>query len=160
LLYNVQCDFSNCCAEKLRAQQSCCSAITVFIRTNGQRKDLPQYDRSITIQLPFATNSTLELTQFSIQALQKIFKTGYAYKKAGVIVSYFTPQNAVQKTIFENSNPRHAALMQAIDTVNTLHGQHKIRLAAQDQKRVWKMKQEKKSPQYTTRLSDIITIYV
>ncbi|MCB9074956.1 MAG: DUF4113 domain-containing protein [Chitinophagales bacterium] len=50
--------------------------------------------------------------------------------------------------------------MQAIDQLNNRLGQQKIRLASQDIKRVWKMKQEKRSPQYTTKLNDIITIKV
>lgn len=152
--------FAVSCGEKLRKQNSCCNSLMVFIHTNGHRKDLPQYNRNIVIQLPFPTNSSIELAKFATQALKQIFKPGFHYKKAGVIVQDFTPVNNLQLNLFNNSDERHIALMKAIDTINQAYGQHKIRLAAQDNKRVWKMKQEKLSPRYTTKLSDIITIHL
>ena len=72
----------------------------------------------------------------------------------------FIPEDNIQLSLFENSNPKHHQLMKTIDSMNQLFGQQKIKLASQDQKRVWKMKQEKLSPRYTTKLSDIITIHV
>jgi DNA polymerase V len=152
--------FAVSCSEKLRKQHSCCNSIMVFIHTNGHRNDLPQYSRNIVVKLPFPTNSSIELSRFATQALQRIFKQGYHYKKAGVIVMDFTPEDSTQLTFFENSDPRHVPLMKAIDVLNNLYGQQKIRLASQDIKRVWKMNQNKLSPRYTTKLSDIITIHV
>jgi DNA polymerase V len=152
--------FAASCAEKLRRQQSCCSSIMVFIHSNGHRKDLPQYSRNIVIQLPFPTNSTIELSTFATQALKRIFKEGYAYKKAGVIVQDFTPEESVQTTLFETRDERHIPLMRSIDQLNLMFGQQKIRLASQDPKRIWKMKQEKLSPRYTTNLEDVINIHV
>ncbi|MBE7440839.1 MAG: Protein UmuC [Flavobacteriales bacterium] len=152
--------FASSCAEKLRKQKSCCNSLMVFIHSNGHRKDLPQYNRTIVVQLPFATNSSIELAKFATQGLKRIFKDGYAYKKVGVIVQDFTPEEVVQTTLFESRNERHIPLMKAIDKINVQFGQQKIRLASQDQKRVWKMKQEKLSPRYTTKLSEIITINV
>jgi len=152
--------FANSCAEKLRKQKSCCNSLMVFIHTNGHRKDLPQYNRNIVVQLPFATNSSIELVQFATRALKQIFKHGYAYKKAGVIVQDFTPEEIVQTTLFETRDKRHILLMKAVDNINVQFGQQKIRIASQDLSRVWKMRQEKLSPRYTTALSDIITINV
>jgi len=150
--------FAVSCAEKLRRQNSCCNSIMVFIHTNSHRSELPQYSKNMVIKLPYPTNSNIELSNFAIKALKLIFKQGYHYKKAGVIVQDFTPANIPQLTLFENSNPLHIPLMQAIDKMNILYGQQKIRLGSQDSKRVWKMRQEKLSPRYTTKLSDIITI--
>jgi DNA polymerase V len=152
--------FAVSCAEKLRKQKSCCNTIMVFIHTNGHRKDLPQYSRNIVVKLPFPTNSAIELAKFAKQALHYIFKEGYHYKKAGVLVMDFTPQDKTQLRLFDNSNQQHVPLMMAMDKINTMYGQQKVRLAAQDIKRVWKMKQEKLSPRYTTNLNDIITIKV
>ncbi len=152
--------FAVSCAEKLRKQNSCCNSLMVFIHSNGHRKDLPQYSRNIVLKLPYATNSSIELSKFAIQALKHIYKKGYAYKKAGVIVQDFVPANNLQKTLFDNRDERHIPLMQAIDKMNKIFGQQKIRIASQDLKRVWKMKQEKLSPRYTTHLSDIITIRI
>lgn len=152
--------FAVSCAEKLRKQNSFCNTIMVFIRSNKNRKDLPQYHRNIVVQLPFATNSSIELSKFATQALKQIFKKGYAYKKAGVVVLNFSKAGNLQQTLFENINEKHIPLMQAIDKINTHFGQQKVRLASQDMKRVWKMKQEKLSPRYTTRLEDIIVVKV
>ncbi|TXH23135.1 MAG: Y-family DNA polymerase [Chitinophagaceae bacterium] len=152
--------FASSCAEKLRQQNSCCSSLMVFIHSNGHRKDLPQYSRNIVIKLPFPTNSSIELAGFATQALKRIFKPGYAYKKAGVIVQDFTQTNGLQQSLFENRDQRHIPLMQSIDLLNTRFGQQKIRLASQDTKRIWKMKQLKLSPRYTTHINDIITIKV
>ena len=150
--------FSVSCAEKLRRQHSFCTALMVFIRTNSHRSELGQYHNSIVVKLPFATNSSIEIAKFACEGLQRIFKKGYHYKKAGVIIMDFKPENEIQLNLFENSNPKHFPLMKAVDRINNLFGQQKIKLAGQDQKRVWKMKQERLSPRYTTRLSDIIIV--
>ena len=149
--------FTTSCAERLRQQHSCCNALMVFIHTN-KHQDLPQYGRNIVVELPFPTNSTIELTHFATQALKKIFRRGYQYKRAGVIVQDFTPEAVMQATLFESRDERHIPLMKAVDELNVLYGQQKIRLASQDLQRVWKMKQLRLSPHYTTKLSDIITI--
>jgi len=150
--------FTASCAEKLRQQQSSCNAILIFLKTNNHRQDLPQYRSSILVKTHFPTNSTIELTKFALIGLNKIFKEGYSYKKAGVVVMDLVPENQQQLNLFNNSNPKHKQLMQTIDQLNQSIGHQKIRLAAQGTGRTWKMKQEKLSPCYTTRLSDVITL--
>lgn len=152
--------FAVSCAEKLRLQKTCCNSIMVFIQTNRHRVDLPQYNRNIVLNLPFPTNSSIEISNFALQALSIIFREGYQYKRAGVIVQDFTDEDKTQINIFENSDERHKKLMQSIDKVNAMFGQQKIRLGSQDPKIIWKMKQDNLSPNYTTRLSDIIIIHV
>ncbi len=150
--------FAVCCAEKLRQQQSYCQTIFVFIRTSNYDQLDEKYGNQFTFQLPFPTNSSIEISKFAIQALRSIFKTGPKYKKAGVIVYGIMPQNQVQLNLFQNSNPRHLQLMQAVDKLNSSYGQQKIRLGSQDNKRIWKMKQQRLSPCYTTKWSDILTV--
>ncbi|MCE2743768.1 MAG: Y-family DNA polymerase [Fluviicola sp.] len=150
--------FAVSCSEKLRKQNSCCTSVMVFIRTNNHRTELEQYNNSIVIKLPFPTNSSIEIAQFACEGLNKIYRKGYQYKKAGVIIMDFRPQNEIQLNIFNNSNPKHSPLMKVIDKINASFGQQKIKLASQDLKRVWKMKQERLSPRYTTKLSDVILI--
>lgn len=149
--------FTVTCAEKLRKQGSFCSSLMVFLRTNRFRKELGQYNRSIVIQLPYPTNSSIELTHFAVLALKKIYKAGFAYKKAGVIIQDFTDQK--QTCLFENGDKKHEQLMKTVDVLNASFGQQKVRLAAQDLQRVWKMKQEHLSPCYTTKLKDIIHVF-
>jgi len=152
--------FTSVAAEKLRSQNSLCKSMIVFIQTNRHREDLLQYSKSIEITLPVPTNSTIELAKYAVEGLKKIFKEGCAYKKAGVILYDFVCPNCVQSNLFENINTKHNALMKTIDEINAKLGKQKIRLASQDLDRIWKMRQEKLSPCYTTRLSDIITIKV
>ena len=150
--------FAVSCAEKLRKQNSHCNALMVFLHTNGHRKDLPQYSQNIVIKLPFPSNSSIELSSFAINGLKQIFKKGYQYKKAGVIVMDTSPVDEAQAKLFENSDPKHKLLMQVVDKINKSVGQQKLKLAGQDLGRTWKMKQERLSPRYTTKLSDIIKV--
>ncbi len=151
--------FAVSCAEKLRKQKSCCNAMMIFVRTNSHREDHEQYNRSIVLKLPYSTNSSIELAEFAEQGLWKIFRKGYRYKKAGVVVMDFTPEDKVEQHLFDNSNPKHTAAMQAIDKINASLGKNNVKLASQDPKKTWKMRQEKLSPRYTTSIDDIITIH-
>ena len=148
------------CAEKLRKQKCCCTSFYLFLRTNTHRQDLEQYRGATIVKLPFPTNSTLELVHFATTALNSIFREGFRYKKAGVIIMDFIPEDKVQLTLFENSNPSHYKLMHVLDELNVRFGQQKIKLASQDQCRVWKMKQERKSPSYTTKVNEVLTVIV
>ena len=150
--------FTASCAEKLRHQKSCCNSLMVFILSNVHRQDLPQYYRSIVIDLPFATNSTIELAQFAKKALKTIFREGYHYKKAGVIVMNLTQEAYRQRKLFDDRDERHVPLMKEIDELNARYGQQKIRLASQDLKRVWKMRQERLSRRYTTELGEVMEV--
>ena len=145
--------FAVTCGEKLRRQRSCCNTLLVFVHTNSYREELPQYSKNILMKLPYPT-------KFAIDGLNKIFKKGFEYKKAGVIVMDVVPENPYQLSLFSNSNPRHRQLMAAVDKINSSFGKQKIRLACQDLKRTWKMRQEHLSPRYTTNLSEIITVHV
>ena len=150
--------FATIIGEKLRKQDSCCNVIQVFVHTNSFRRDQPQYSRAITVELPYPTNSGIELAHFAADALQRIFKTGYGYKKAGVLALELTPAANTQRMLFENSDPRHAHLMAVMDKLNKALGQQKVKLASQDLDRTWKMRRERLSPRYTTRMGEIIVI--
>lgn len=150
--------FAVTCAEKLRKQQSCCNLIMVFIHTNNHRKDLRQYYRNVVIKTAYPTNSSIDIVKYATKGLSAIYKEGFQYKKAGVIVMGLTPENEKQLNLFIKENPKHHKLMKTIDYLNNTIGQQKIKLACQDLDRTWKMNQEKLSPRYTTQLDEIITI--
>ncbi len=151
--------FATSCAEKLRNQHSCCNVLMVFLQTNWFRQDLPQYSKNIIVRTHYPTNSSIDLIKYAVQGLELIYKEGYHYKKAGVIVMGITPEDTKQFTLFTNENPKHLPLMKTIDRLNKSLGQNKVKFAAQDLGRTWKMKQEKLSPRYTTKLTEIINIY-
>ena len=150
--------FASVCGEKLRKQKSCCNAIMIFLHTNGHRKDLPQYSQNIIVKTPFPTNSSIEIAEFALAGLAKIYKDNYYYKKAGVVVMDITPENKKQFSLFANSNPKHALLMSTMDKLNRNMGNQKVKLARHDLGRTWKMKQERLSPRFSTHLKEIITV--
>ncbi|MFN3755399.1 MAG: Y-family DNA polymerase [Flavobacterium sp.] len=150
--------FSVICSEKLRKQGSCCHSLVVMLKTNKYREGVTRYYYHRVMMLPYASNSALTLTKFAVQGLQELFQEGLEYKKAGIIVGDLIPENQRQFHLFEDEDPRHLPLMRAIDATNKKLGQTKIRMAGQDPKRTWKMRQEHLSPRYTTHLNDVITV--
>ena len=148
--------FAVSCAEKLRQQHSLCNQIEVFIQSNRFKENEGQYSNSITVKLPFPTSSSIEIVEFALQGLQTIYKKGIGYKRAGVVLMNFEKDTEYQQSLFSNSNPKHALLMEAMDRINSKFGT-RIRLAVQD-KKTHKMRQEKLSPCYTTRINDLITV--
>lgn len=152
--------FTCACSEKLRLQNSVAQTLMVFVHTNFFREDLPQYSKNIVVNLPFPTNSSIELAKCATELLGKIYKQGYQYKKAGVIMMDIIPDFSRQLDLFDNTNPKHKKLMEVVDHINRDIGNRKVMLATEDLTKRWKMKQEKLSPRYTTKLEEIITIKV
>ena len=150
--------FAICCAEKLRAQNSNCNSIYVFIRSNKFQKNKTQYRNGVLITIPFSTNSNIIINKYAIKGLKKIFKQGINYKKAGTIVMGLDSFQNHQLNLFENEDPKHKSLMKTIDYIQKKEGPNKIKLASQDLRKRWKMKQEKLSPNYTCKLNEIIKV--
>ena len=149
------------CAEKLRTQNSCTNLVEVFLHTNPFRPDLPQYKNVRFVRLPVASNSTLSIVQAALRGLRSIYRAGYQYKKAGVIVSGLVPSNTIQYNLFHSTDEdRHMRLMNAMDTVNDREGRDILRVAEQGFDRRWTLRQERLSPCYTTRWADFMTIAV
>ncbi|OPZ97255.1 MAG: DNA polymerase V subunit UmuC [Bacteroidetes bacterium ADurb.Bin408] len=131
----------------------------VYIHTNPHRKDLPQYARNIVIRLPQATNYTPEVIKHAINGLRRIFKKGYSYKKAGVIIIEIVPENTVQQNLFYNINDsKTQQLMHTVDELNKRYGRDHVRFSSQGYSKEWKLRQEKLSKCYTTRMDDLLDI--
>jgi DNA polymerase V len=152
--------FTAHCAAKLRKQKSQCNMVMVFVKTNRFSQDTPQYSRSIVIKTDYPTDSTIDLNRYAQIGLKAIFKEGYQYKKSGVIVMGLTPNNETQLSLFNTSNPKHQPIMRVVDKLNAAMGKTTVRFASQSIGRQWKMKQERLSPCYTTRIKEIVTIKV
>ncbi len=150
--------FSICCSEKLRNQKSNCNSIYVFVKSNRHQKNKLQYRNGIVMTLPYGSNSSITISKYAIEGLKKIYKKNIEYKKAGVIVMGLVPNNRTQLNIFEKENPKHQALMKTLDFIAKKEGPSKVKLASQDLKRIWKMKQTKLSSRYTTELNETISI--
>ena len=150
--------FSILCSEKLRYQKSTCNSIYVFLKSNRHQKNKLQYRNGIVMTLPYESNSSITISKYAVEGLKKIYRKDIEYKKAGVIVMGLVPDDKIQLNIFEKENPKHQILMKTLDFISKKEGPSKIKLASQDLKRIWKMKQTKLSSRYTTELNEIISI--
>jgi len=145
-------------AEKLRKQKSVAQALTIFVMTNRFAKG-PYYVNGITVQLPVATNSTIEMIHHTVKALKKIYRKGYNYKKSGVIATEIIPENTLQCALWDDvDREKHKKITAIMDNINARMGKGKVKFAIQGTQRGWKMRQEKLSPAYTTRWDDLLTI--
>ena len=152
-------NYATMCAMKLRKERSLAGSILVFIKTNPFKNEGYQYNNCQKFILDVPTNDSLELTKKAIKVLEAIYKKGYAYKKAGVIVSNIVPNSSQQMSLFSQKDPfKNKNIMQAMDHINQTMGRHKVRLAVQGFDRKWRLKQEKLSPCYTTRFSDMLNV--
>ncbi len=152
-------NFAASCAEKLRKQHSLASVIMIFIHTNPHATNQPQYYNQTVLQLPVSTNDSTELIRFALTGLKSIYKDGYRYKKAGVIITEIVPERPFQGDLFDvRDREKFSKIMCVMDSLNESYGKQKVKIAAQGFDRKWKLKNEKLSPCYTTKLSDVLNI--
>ena len=117
-------------AEKIRADDQIAKTITVFIRTSPFDKNRRYYSNSKTIDLAIPTSNSIELIKNAVKALTDIYKYGYAYQKAGIILSGLKDANQNDQNLLtpllENKSKK---LMKAIDYTNTKYGRYAISIA-------------------------------
>ena len=156
-------EFCSRAAEKVRKQQSLAGDVMVFIRTSPFRKDA-QYSRSIVVPLLRPSADTSVIVQAAVTGLQAIYRPGYKYAKGGVMLLDLQPDSVVQAELdlgdggtMEELNEK-ARLMTALDTINKRFGKGTMKMASAGlagDRRVWSMKQERRTPAYTTKWADI-----
>ena len=144
-------------AEKLRKQQYYAGSAYVFIRTSEFKPEHPYYSNGMTISMPSPTDDTRQLVNVVLWGLKQIYKPNIKYAKAGVMLSELVPSEGVQTDLFSqlHASPKSKALMAAMDKINRKMGKESVKLASEGFKRPWKMRQENKSPCYTTRWEDL-----
>jgi DNA polymerase V len=149
------------CAAKLRSQQTCAGAVQVFIHTNPHRKQDPQYFRSVMIPLEVPTSDSSQIINAALRGLAIIYRSGYLYKKTGVLVFEIVPENQVQLGLFDHfDRGRGEQMMKVLDKINDRFGKDTLRYAVQGYKKHWKLKQQKLSPCYTTNIKEVLTIRI
>lgn len=148
---------ANACA-KLRAQDSHASIIQVFLQTNRFREELPQYMPSIAVPLTYPTNDSLEVNRWACYLCERIFKPGYQYKKAGVMLSEIAPASQRQGDLLDAGPASNDRLMQALDTLNQRYGRGTVKVSSQGAYQGWQMLQERKSPNYTTCWEEVPSV--
>jgi DNA polymerase V len=163
-------DFAAMCAQKLREEGSAAYDVTTFMYTNRFRDDLAQYFPSVTIRLDVAANSAQEIVGAALKAFRTIFRQGYKYKKAGVIVSNIIASDAIQASIFDFDDElrqKHDRLSKVMDAVNSAaeasgsaSGRSMLRLATQRPGHYADgIRSDFRSRLYSTSLDDIIEIH-
>lgn len=140
-------------AEKLRRQQCFAGSVYVYIRTSPFKPDDPFYANNMTIPLPAPTDDTRKLVGIALWALRRMYRPGYNYAKAGVMLSEIVPAEGAQTDLFASSQQpmRSDKLMATMDSINRIMGRQTVKLAAEGYNQPWKMKQGNRRPGYTTR---------
>ena len=145
-------------AEKLRAQSSLARAIHVQLKTNKHRRDLQQYTPSILVQLPHASDDGRIIAQAAQAGLEQIWRNGYRFMKAGVMMLDLVPRDERHADIFDEQAPqqeRADKLNALLDQLNRKMGRGTVRLGDTKKSAPWKLKADMLTPRYTTRWDDI-----
>jgi DNA polymerase V len=152
--------FATVCAEKLRKQNSCCHTIIVMLVIDRHTTQTSKYYFNKAVTLPYATNSSLTISNTAIEILKQLYEgnENVKFKKAGVIVTELIPEDKKQFQLFEEENPKHLALMKTMDRLNKKIGDTKVKLGTQNLSLTWNMKQNYLSPKYTTNFKEILEI--
>jgi DNA polymerase V len=125
-------------AEKLRKQNSCAGSVFVYIRTSPFKPDEPQYSNGLTIPLPIPTDDTRQLVKVALWALKRIYRVGFRYAKAGVMLGELVSVNQVQPDFFaKNFSESKENLMGVLDAVNKKMGRGTMKLASEGFKKPW-----------------------
>ena len=137
-------------AEKLRNEKQKCSQVSVFVKTSPFSKTKPQHAEIKTIKLFMPTNDTRDILIAAKKGLLTIFKPGYDYAKAGIILNKFTDEQIKQHSLFKdpNESKQNKEFMKYLDQMNTYENQ--IYYASQNTKKWSPVKQNMTSPRYTT----------
>ncbi len=148
-------------AEKLREEELLPSVLTVFLMTSPFVQ--PAYSNSWTMILDEPTSFTPQLVAKVKEVLRKIYRTGYLYKKVGVVMGEFLSQSNVQPDLFlsdEKQTQKRQRAMQVVDTLNQRFGGSSLRFAAEGLQQRWKPKRGNVSPRYTTCWNELLDIEI
>ncbi len=152
-------NFTAACSRKLKAQHSCCRAVTVFAYTSRFRFDLPSHAINRTVCLSVPTSDLRELVGVAMSVLRSDYRKGFLYKKAGVILTDICDSSQVQTDLFDPiDREKQARLAAALEVLNRKIGHDAVRTAVQGTDKSWHMTQEHISRRYTTNLDEILQI--
>lgn len=152
------CQYAERASEKLRQERQYCRQVSVFIRTSPFSNE-PAYSNNANQTLMLPSMDTRDIVHASMNILNKIWREGYRYQKAGILLNDFCDRPG-QIDLFDDMAPRPNSdrLMKVVDRINS-HGIGKIWFGGQGIDKSWKMKRDMLSPAYTTNWRDIPTVY-
>ncbi len=142
-------------AEKLRNEGLAAAHLHVFLRTSPHRTDLPRHAETRMIRLDQPTSSTPALIRQALRCLAEIYRQGFAYQKAGVMLTGLTREGMRQQSLFSPLPEDDSAVMAALDRINARWGRDTVHYASSGLARPWCMSREHKSPAYTTSWKEL-----
>ena len=144
-------------AEKIREEDLIAQSMSVFVLTNHFNKKEKQYSNSIKLQLDYPTSDSKLIVKRAVEGVKRIYKNGYRYKKAGIIL-YELHNSSSVRGLLDYDRPRTDSLMKSLDEINYRYGSSTLRLAAEGIRKDWQMRREKVSPCYTTSFDQLMIV--
>ncbi len=145
--------------EKMRKHNLAANAVTIFIGTDRFRPIPEPYSQSATYSSTYPTDSNQEIQEWSIKTLERIFKPGFEYRKAGIILSGLVPSENLTKRMFDDKAfQKQHNLMKAVDELNRKFGKDTVKFGSVKTEGTWKMKQTRKSSSYTTNWNELLLV--
>jgi DNA polymerase V len=145
-------------AERLRRSRLAAGVVTVFINTSRFDPG-PHYSNSATFELAYLTDSTDELLSWALKGLEQIYRPGYRYKKAGIMLNKLAPAEQLSMRLFGDERfEKSRRVMKVVDAINARHGRGAIRLGAVPAKGRWETKFLRCSRRYTTCLNEVLRV--
>lgn len=152
--------FATSISRRMREHHLAAAGITLFIHTNTHRPDLPQYYNSVYVPLPEASNDTMTIATAATKGLMAIFRKGFGYKRAGICIAELCDSRHIQQSLFSDTadRDRRQRLMKVVDSINASSLTHdRIHIASYMPPESC-VRCELRSPNYSTRMSDIIKV--
>ena len=153
--------FASRAGEKLRIQRLKAGAITVFVHTSPFAETGPRYANSATFEFEKPTRDSAVLVRYGVRGLERIYREGFAYQRAGVLLPDLETEKAEQGLLFASApddGGKSDRLMDALDRINRRMGRHSVGYAGEGLGSRWKMRQRLKSEASTTRWADVATV--
>jgi len=160
-LQELQGSITNYClnaAEKIRAESLIAKSITIFIRTSPFQNQFAYYSNSKTIDLPIATNNSIEMVKTALTGLKSIFKNGYRYQKAGIMLSGLSSSEGSKNLFSSKKDDKIKNLMRSIDNTNYRFGRSTLSLASAEINKKWNIKKQHSSKIDTADFNFLPTI--
>ena len=129
-------------SEKIRSESLIAKSITVFVRTSSFQNKFGYYSNSKTIDFPIATSDSIEIVKTALTILENIFKNGYRYQKAGVLLSGLSEANNNKNLFSSEKDQKISSLMRSIDNTNYRYGRSTLSLASAGVQKRWNMKRQ------------------
>ncbi|MFL2892168.1 MAG: Y-family DNA polymerase [Candidatus Pelagibacter sp.] len=129
-------------SEKIRSESLVAKAITVFVRTSPFQRNFGYYSNSKTVDFPIATNNSIETVKTAVASLENIFKNGYRYQKAGVMLTGLSNADGKKNLFSSEKDEKINSLMRSMDNTNYRYGRATLSLASAGVHKKWNMRRQ------------------